>query len=215
MQNMRAVALESDIDHIAQALKIRHNRFRLMWLLGIETGLRISDLLSITAGMFSPLGEFSLTEKKTRKERFFRLSASLWHEIDQFRSIHHLKPDEFLFFSSASNKKKPVSRQWATRIIAQDAKLRGIFNIGAHSMRKVYACKLFLSTRNLKAVQAALNHRYPSTTLIYLSDLLPGVGQEANLKPLPDVPAADRQPPSKFSLVKKYALTIYNRFFAS
>ena len=206
MQNMRAVALETDIDRIAQSLKIRHPRFRLMWLVGIETGLRISDLLSLTPGMFAPAGAFTLTERKTGKERRCFLSQELWLEVKQFMNIHRLAPDDFVFFSSSSDKKKPISRQWATRMIAQDAKLRGLSRIGAHSMRKVYACKLYLSSGQISSVQAALNHRYPSTTMHYLADLLPGIGQEANLKPLPEPPRAHRRPAGVFS-------RLFNRLF--
>ena len=189
MQNTRAIALESDIEHIAKSLQTRHPRFRLMWLAGIETGLRVSDLLSLQVYQFKPDGSFSLTEGKTRKQKSCQLSSELWKEIKDFIKNHKLSGGHHLFFSSAKNKYKPISRQWATRIIAEDAKLGGLRCIGAHSMRKIHACKLYLSSGSLNAVQAELNHAYPSTTLIYLADLLPGIGQSRNnnadLKPLP------------------------------
>ena len=194
MKNTRAIALETDIEHIAKALQARHPRFRLMWLVGIETGLRVSDLLSLQVHHFTPGGSFTLTEGKTRKRKTCQLSPELWKQIHEFIKNHRLLSGHHLFYSSGKNKFNPISRQWATRIIAYEAKLRGLCYIGAHSMRKIYACKLYLSTGEIRAVQAQLNHQYPSTTLIYLADLLPGIGQsgksDADLKPLPELPRA-------------------------
>jgi integrase len=152
-----------------------------MWLVGIETGLRISDLLSITAGVFLPDGSFELTEKKTKKVKKCHLSPELWSKVQEFRQHFRIAPDDYLFYRSAMDKKKPITRQWATRMIREEASKRGLRCIGSHSMRKVYACKLYLSYGEIKTVQAALNHKYPSTTLHYLADLLPGVGQGSEL----------------------------------
>ena len=41
-----------------------------------------------------------------------------------------------------------------------------------HSLRKVYAVRLYKRTRSLARVQADLNHDRPLTTLIYLADAL-------------------------------------------
>jgi site-specific recombinase XerC len=66
-----------------------------------------------------------------------------------------------------------MSRQWARRVIALTARNLSIDEVGAHSMRKIYACNIFRSTGDLEAVRVALNHSKVETTLIYLRDVLP------------------------------------------
>jgi site-specific recombinase XerC len=93
--------------------------------------------------------------------------------LKKYLALFCLKNDDFIFFSSSTQKHKPITRQWAHRIIASEARKMNLCCIGSHSMRKIYACNLYQSTGDLNAVQRALNHKYPSTTLLYLRDLLP------------------------------------------
>jgi integrase len=115
-----------------------------------------------------------LNEKKTGKLREIQLDAFVLSEVNRFVRLRRLKPHEFLFYSSIGNREKPMSRQWAHRTIARMGKISHVGRVGTHSMRKTYACNLFRSTGDLRAVQRALNHKYPSTTLMYLADLIPG-----------------------------------------
>jgi integrase len=169
----RAIINPNDVLWMTLALKRVHPRFCLLWQLGIITGLRISDLLSLTV-LYVSTGSITIREKKTKKYRYFSLDPDIMSDIAHYTRLFKLKPEHFLFFSSSSKFNKPMSRQWANRIIARTAKIRGLRCIGAHSMRKIYACTLYQSTGDLKSVQRALGHRYPSTTLFYLRDLLPG-----------------------------------------
>jgi integrase len=65
-----------------------------------------------------------------------------------------------------------MSRQWATTVIAKTARSLGLENVGAHSMRKIYACNIYRATGSIEAVRASLNHSKAETTLIYLRDVL-------------------------------------------
>jgi integrase len=93
-------------------------------------------------------------------------------DVNFFVKVYMLRPDDYLFYRCASRKHISVSRQYVHRIISRTASNLGLRYIGAHSMRKIYACRLFSSTGSIDAVQAQLNHRHISTTLIYLKDLL-------------------------------------------
>ena len=154
------------------ALKAADMRFSLLWLLGITTGLRVSDLLALRTSSVSRTGFISLNEKKTGKLKEIQLCPEVLEEYKYFVRMRGLKPNQYLFYSSNHRRDKPMTRQWVHHVIARTARLIGLDFIGAHSMRKIYACNLYRVTGSLKCVQDALNHKYASTTMIYLRDLL-------------------------------------------
>ena len=155
---------------MAQTLWNVHHRYALLWFLGVETGLRIGDLLRIRV---RDVGQFLwLEEQKTKRIRGIFMMPDILEDIYFYVYEHRLNPDEFLFFSSSTRKYKPITRQWAHRVIARTSKIRGHRHIGSHSMRKIYACELYRSTGKIEAVQEALGHRSVATTFFYIRDVL-------------------------------------------
>ena len=193
MNETRAVTSAKAVKQIQNALHRQHPRYGLLWMMGVETGLRISDLLTLQVRSLNqlPLPMTSIFvgnvyESKTGKHKQFTLGLDVSERLTKHIRTHRLKPEHYIFFSSATNKQKPISRQWAHRLIARTAKIRGLQCVGAHSMRKIYACNLYRATGSLSAVQKALNHSYPSTTLMYLRDLLPEIPQSGAARQPPD-----------------------------
>jgi integrase len=178
MKNVKAILNPVNVIKIYTALQKRHPRFGLLWLMGMETGLRVSDLLELQMWNIRPALEshspISIYETKTGKVKRIALGLETISRLKNFSNIHGLLDRHYIFFSSASNKEKPITRQWAHRLIARTASKMGLNFVGTHSMRKIYACNLYRTTNDLKAVQRDLNHKYISTTLLYLADLLPG-----------------------------------------
>lgn len=136
----------------------------------METGLRISDLLGLRVADIQR--EFRLREQKNSHEKCMELSEGIIWEFESYVEKNGLQLSDYVFYSHESKKGKPVTRQWVNMQIGRVAKIRGLESIGTHSMRKIYACKLFGATRCLKSVQRAMGHKYASTTLAYLQDLL-------------------------------------------
>jgi integrase len=172
MKMTRAVTNIQDVNNIAHGLNKFDLRFSLLWKLGLVSGLRISDLLTLRASTIGTFGSMEVKEKKTGKTKRMELGHEIALEVSFYVAVKRLKKTDYLFYSREQKKDKPMSRQWAHRVIARTAQNKGLEFIGAHSMRKTYACDLFRSTGKIEAVQASLNHKYPSTTLTYLKDLL-------------------------------------------
>jgi len=170
----KALINERDVLAMSLYLKRFHPRFCLLWELGIITGLRIGDLLKLKPNSFQS-GTLTVTEQKTKKERTIKIHNDVIFDINFFAKMFHVKPDQYIFYSRADRKHKHMTRQWAHRIIHRTAQNNGLDFIGAHSMRKIYACNLFSSSGSVNAVQADLGHKHMSTTLIYLKDLLEGI----------------------------------------
>ena len=139
----------------------------LLWLLGVSTGYRVSDLLILT-----PLnvreGILQITESKTGKHRATKLSPKVMTAISKHIKSHGLQPGDFLFFGR--DRSRPITRQYAHRIMRLAGEQLGLTGIGTHSMRKTYAYNVLLQSRDLRGVQSLLGHTYMSTTLLYLVD---------------------------------------------
>ncbi len=156
---------------MACALDQVHPRYGLLWDLGIETGLRISDLLQLRVCDF----EYKLlhvVEKKTQKERSIDISSPLRSLLRAFFDAFDMLPCDFVFWRRRNQRNIPISRQWASHVISQAAKYLGLPGVTAHSMRKTYACRVYMHTGSLEATRRALNHKYVSTTAMYLTALL-------------------------------------------
>lgn len=172
MKIMRAITDQTAIARMAESLRRTHPRLALLWNLGTSTGLRISDMLRLKIADIDKNGEISITESKTKNVRHIKLTQELKQDVNFLKLIYRMKLTHYLFFRNENQKEIPLSRQWAHRVIARTASRMALDSIGAHSMRKIYACNLFRSTGSVKSVQNELGHKHMSTTLIYLKDLL-------------------------------------------
>jgi len=125
--------------------------------LGIITGLRVGDMLALRAGDVGEL--FTVKESKTGKTKIIHLPFEGWKFIETYILVNEIPPDGRLF---------PTTRQTAHRYFKRAAKELGLENVGTHSMRKTYAWNVFRVTNCLKTTRDALNHKYLTTTMLYL-----------------------------------------------
>lgn len=169
MHSMTAAQDVRQIDDMSRRLGLVHSKYRLLWMIGCETGLRVSDILHIRANI-PPDGMLSIRERKTHKMRHIMLSPQLIAYIAVHTNRHRLSRSDYLVFSRNYLRSKPLSRSQAYRILRREGAAVGLYNIGTHGMRKTYARALYRDTGDIVAVQHALNHRYITTTLIYLTD---------------------------------------------
>jgi site-specific recombinase XerD len=114
----------------------------------------------------------SVREQKSGKRKNIVFDRPTVAAVADHVRRNRLQGSDYLFFRYHHQHDVPMSRQWARAVIAKTAAYFGVDSIGAHSMRKIYACNLFRATGNLEAVQKALNHSKLDTTLIYLRDVL-------------------------------------------
>lgn len=166
---------DDEIKNIKSILPIQ--RDRTLFVLGLRTGLRISELLSIKIGDVYKFNRVTNSVKlmrhqvKGKRESIeIVLHKDAINEIEKLLgTLDSLDPSLYLF---ASPKKKgfPITRVQAHRII-KDAvnalELDG--KISTHSMRKSLAWNFYnKSGHDLRATQKALKHKFISTTINYL-----------------------------------------------
>ena len=95
------------VNDIADYLRSRSERDYIMFLFGIYSGLRISDILKLRVRDVRGKEKIVMREKKTGKERKFPLNKVLKKNLASY--IEQKKDYEFLFRSQQGGN-QPVSR---------------------------------------------------------------------------------------------------------
>ncbi|MDR1508809.1 MAG: tyrosine-type recombinase/integrase [Synergistaceae bacterium] len=160
------------ITEMKMILNGKGGRDRLLFIMGINTALRISDLLSLTVGdVMDNEGHISntveLKEKKTRKTKRFPLNESVRSALSDYLTERQgCNRSEPLF---PSQKGGTLGRGHAWRIINAAGKSVGLENIGTHSLRKTFAYHVYKMTgEDIGLVQKLLNHSVAKITLRYI-----------------------------------------------
>jgi integrase len=165
---MRTVQPIKDVElirQIADDLKERSFRDYLMFLFGIYTGLRISDILKLRVKDVKDKDYITLYEQKTGKEKRFLIHPDIKPEIKKF--TENLKDYEYLF-ASRQGSNRPISRARAYDILKEVAKCYNIDSLGTHSMRKTFGFFLYEQTKDIVIVKELFNHADIGTTLRYI-----------------------------------------------
>jgi integrase len=152
-------------------------RNELLFILGINSALRIGDLLRLTFGdTFDGRGKtkeaMAVREQKTGKQRKTPLNKTAKEVLKGYRE--HLTaigdepgPGEPLFQSRKGG--RAITRQQAHAIMSKAGRDVGLSNIGTHSLRKTFGYHVFKrSGGNLALTQKLLNHSSSGDTLRYI-----------------------------------------------
>lgn len=165
------------INAIKKILLAQNIRDYTMFTLGINSGLRISDLLNLKfKDVFTENGklvhEIRVLEKKTKKYKSFPMGKKTQKAMkDYIEGIGEFELEDPLFFSrkTKDGKKKPISRQHAHYIISQAAKDVGVLDpIGTHTLRKTFGYHAYKNGTDLSLLQDMMNHDSSQTTLRYI-----------------------------------------------
>ena len=174
---MEPIKRKSDLQRMIAFLEKRNTRDALLFRMGINTILRISDIVKLrVCDIKHNNGSFrqylSLNEQKTSKLKKIALNKLIRLEIQNHINKYKLEGEDYLFFS-LRNPTKAIDRTNAWRTLKKASNHCGIENFGTHSMRKTLAYHIYAKTKNIALVQKLLNHTSPSVTLKYI-----GVDQE-------------------------------------
>ncbi len=171
----------NSIRRIKGNLKEHKNpRDLLLFVLGINTGLRISDILPLKLkDVQDKRGDLKnyiyLTEQKTHKQRKIVLNG----EVKKALQIFFLKSNiydlnSYLFTSEKNDKNKPISKVRAWQLINEWCREVGIIErVGCHTLRKTLGYQMRKSGIAIEVIQEMLGHSSVSVTSRYI-----GINQE-------------------------------------
>ena len=171
MEFVRPIRDLKQIEAIKKLLKLRNMRDYCLFVLGINSGLRISDLLKLKISDISERGKIKdrirLREKKTNKFKDFPLSNSTKASLKEYLKTREYNENEPLFISRKN--KGFLLRQQAYKIINDVAKSVGIKEkIGTHTLRKTFGYHAYNNGYDITLIQKLFNHSSPSVTLRYI-----------------------------------------------
>lgn len=162
-----------DLDNMKWALRrFCGERDYIMFLIGINTGLRVSDILALRKEQITRLNgrkrkELSVTEIKTGKKRVLNLTAIFTELYEYAVTIE----SEWLFPSRKGD--KAISTIQAYRQLQKAGNMAEVESIGTHTMRKTFGYWFYKQTKDIAMLQDILNHSTPKITLRYI-----GIDQE-------------------------------------
>ena len=160
-----------EINRMYFYLKGENPKYGLLFKFGLNTGLRISDILSVKIeDVFKSKYEFHnylvLCEKKTGKEKKIKLNAALKKEILAYMKTRDAAPNPYLFYS---NKGGHLSRIQAYRVLKDAANFCGVENFGTHSLRKTWGYWTYKNSKyNIGLIMDTFNHSSQRITLRYI-----------------------------------------------
>lgn len=163
------------IEKVKRILKENGSRDFLLFLLGINSGLRISDILKLKVKDVANKNYIAIKEQKTNKFKRFPITQAYKTYLNEF--IKDKLPEEWLFASKRGSKSqgdkvqesKPITRIHAYRILTEACLKAGIVvNIGTHTLRKTFGYHFYQEKKDVALLQCIFNHSSPSITLRYI-----------------------------------------------
>jgi len=162
---------KAKIEEMKVYLKSHSLRDYTLFILGINSGLRISDLLKFNiTDVIDSNGKVrdrvTVKEKKTGKAKTFPFSLNLIEALTEY--IKSLPSTQTVLFGSRKGD-EPITRMHAHRILSEAAKAVGIKEqISTHSCRKTMGYHAYMAGVDITRIQSILNHSSPKETLRYI-----------------------------------------------
>ena len=184
MKGARPLTAE-EIERISLVFKGRYEvRNRCMFMLGIKTGMRISELLTLNVGdVFEkgrPVEVLNLRKQQVKGKKEARsiplntdAKAAIKELVDWISQQGETTADTPLFPSQVGGDR--ITRMQGHRILKrayEDAGLTG--KVTTHSLRKSFGTKIYTATKDIVVTKELLGHANVNTTQKYI-----GVGMDA------------------------------------
>ncbi|MGE8203328.1 tyrosine-type recombinase/integrase [Heyndrickxia sp. NPDC080065] len=180
MEYVEALRDIKQINAMKRYLKKHSERDYVLFVFGINTGLKITEILEIKVE--------DVLDDDDQIENFYvcsdkevYLNANVKNALLHYIHTKQLEREAYLFQSAKT--KKPITRQQAYRIIHDAAVAVGIQGkIGTNSMRKTFGYHAYKRGVAISLLQKLFHHSTPSETRKYL-----GIGKDEMIQTEIDV----------------------------
>jgi integrase len=170
MNYVEPIRDNNKIHEMMSFLKDKSERNYILFMIGIYTGLRISDILKLRVRQVRNKSQVTLREQKTGKQRIIKLNPELKKALKEYCQDKEGK--EFLV-KSRKGYNSPIGRVQAYKVVNAAADYVGLCNVGCHTMRKTFGYHFYKQTSDIATLMQILNHDHPSITMRYI-----GINQE-------------------------------------
>lgn len=154
------------------------DRDSLLILMGVYTGFRIAEILSIRVMDVKSGKKYKdiicVTRSKMKggkKSRECPLNPNLHEYLDKVIESERLRPEDYLF-RSPIKLDSPISVRMASKIYERISAHLGLEAVTTHSGRKTFAKSVYENTgHDMVKTQKALGHSQISSTVCYLNNI--------------------------------------------
>lgn len=173
MKEVFAIKSLEAIKDLRFVLREKNMRDEVLFILGINTGIRISDLLKLKKSdvfdiQWGIRDYVEIIEQKTQKIKIVYLSEEVKNILRIYIRDEVLQNNDYLF-RSREGLNKPISRQQAYRILSDAAEYIGMKeSIGTHTLRKTFGYHAYKNGTGLELLMKIFNHYSKSDTLRYI-----------------------------------------------
>jgi len=176
MRKVEPIRDRKQIDQIKGNLYRQKNpRDFLLFVFGINSGLRIGDLLSLKLGDVKDSrgglkDDLDITEQKTGKTRRVFFNKQIKEAISYYlKKTDIFDLDRYLFTKERSKKNKPITRVRAYQLINKWCKDVGLnCKVGGHTLRKSFGYHLRKQGIGIEQISSLLNHQNIKVTFRYI-----------------------------------------------
>lgn len=166
---MKEVQAIKDRNHIELIKRSMRGRDLLLFTIGINVSLRISDLLQLKVGQVRNQDSLIVVEGKTKKSRMIALNDSV-KDVANSLVPADASDEDWLFPSRKGS--NPISRVQAYRVLNAAVERAGLSEVytsfGAHSLRKTFGYFAYESGVDISLLMRVLNHSSQRETLRYI-----------------------------------------------
>jgi len=162
-----------DINAVENIKKILNGnvRDRLLFVLGINNGLRIGDILKLKVSQLQGLkigDTLPIVEEKTGKQNVLMVNKSVFRVFQEYLDAYKPSPDSYVFFSRKG--KEHLTVEACNRMVKSWCRAVGLKgNYGTHTLRKTWG---YIQHSRFGASSEIIcrrfNHSSPRVTMRYL-----------------------------------------------
>lgn len=180
MNAVEPIRDKKQIKAFKMLLEAKASKYSMMFSLGINSGLRVSDILSLKVSDVKDKDHITIKEQKTGKIKRFLVNDALKHELMKYIAHNKLTAKDYLI-QSRKGENKPISRIQAYRVLNNTGKILGLDEVGTHTMRKTFGYHHYQRFHDVAILQDIFNHSSPGITLRYI-----GISQDEKDKTMKD-----------------------------
>lgn len=155
---------KKDIKAVEQCLKEHNERDYVLWVLGVNSGLRVSDIVGLNVSDVVDKTHITIIEKKTQKRKSFYINDKLKRVLKPF--IKDRDFDEPLFLGRQG---KRLNQRQVYRFLIATCQALGIkAKVSTHTMRRTFGYHHYQQYKDAVILQKIFNHSSQRITLMYI-----------------------------------------------
>ena len=167
--NVQPLRTKEELDDMKWSLRrFCSERDYYLFLFGINTGLRVSDILSLQVKDVRDSVNIRIVQKKNQKVRIVKIGHIGNYTQDYIKGM---ADDDYLFVSRKGN--KPITDTQAYRALVKAGEMIDRDDIGTHTMRKTFGYFHYKRHKDVATLQQIFSHSTPAITKQYI-----GITQE-------------------------------------